>query len=230
MNDLRPFWSRAARATSARIAAGRWRRTDIIRSSRQFFDGHRNLWRAPLSSANSGTRRHARGRLRQHASSRSCTLRRRAWSANPSSSRRNIIPTTLSVRSPCWMPCAMRSVTVWYFSRPARSTGTPTARRCAKTIHVRRPIPYGASKWMIDRILADYRSAYGIAAFCLRYFNASGADASGGIGELRDNETHLIPRAMMALQGHVRDFTDELEHFQMHGNPARRNNASVSTR
>src|ERR1700752_5077355 len=29
---------------------------------------------------------------------------------------------------------------------------------------------------------------------------------SGGIGELRDNETHLIPRAMMALQGHVGDF------------------------
>ena len=26
------------------------------------------------------------------------------------------------------------------------------------------------------------------------------------IGELRDNETHLIPRAMMALQGHVADF------------------------
>lgn len=63
--------------------------------------------------------------------------------------------------------------------------------------------PYGASKWMIERLLADYRSAYGFGAFCLRYFNASGADAGGGIGELRDNETHLIPRAMMALQGHV---------------------------
>ena len=66
--------------------------------------------------------------------------------------------------------------------------------------------PYGASKWMIERILDDYRGAYGLGAFCLRYFNASGADVSGGIGELRDNETHLIPRAMMALQGHVRDF------------------------
>jgi UDP-glucose-4-epimerase GalE len=66
--------------------------------------------------------------------------------------------------------------------------------------------PYGASKWMVERILADYRSAYGLGAFCLRYFNASGADPSGGIGELRDNETHLIPRAMMALQGHIGDF------------------------
>src|SRR3954469_22321931 len=66
--------------------------------------------------------------------------------------------------------------------------------------------PYGASKWMIERILQDYRRAYGFASFALRYFNASGADAAGGIGELRDPETHLIPRAMMALQGHICDF------------------------
>ncbi len=66
--------------------------------------------------------------------------------------------------------------------------------------------PYGTSKLMIERILSDYRGAYGLGAFCLRYFNASGADASGEIGELRENETHLIPRAMMALQGHVADF------------------------
>jgi UDP-glucose-4-epimerase GalE len=65
---------------------------------------------------------------------------------------------------------------------------------------------YGASKWMIERMIADYRSAYGLGAFCLRYFNASGADVAGGIGELRENETHLIPRAMMALQGHLADF------------------------
>jgi UDP-glucose-4-epimerase GalE len=82
----------------------------------------------------------------------------------------------------------------------ADSQALPESYPCA-------PInPYGASKWMIERIIADYRSAYGLGAFCLRYFNASGADAAGGIGELRDNETHLIPRAMMALQGHVTDF------------------------
>ena len=82
----------------------------------------------------------------------------------------------------------------------ADSKALPESYPCA-------PInPYGASKWMVERMLADYRSAYGLGAFCLRYFNASGADAAGGIGELRDNETHLIPRAMMALQGHVGDF------------------------
>lgn len=66
--------------------------------------------------------------------------------------------------------------------------------------------PYGASKWMIEQVLCDYRGAYRLNSFCLRYFNASGAEPSAIIGELRDPETHLIPRAMMALQGHVSDF------------------------
>jgi len=90
------------------------------------------------------------------------------------------------------------------------STGAVYGNADSKALSENHPCapinPYGASKWMIERILADCRSAYGLGAFCLRYFNASGADASGGIGELRDNETHLIPRAMMALQGHVADF------------------------
>jgi UDP-glucose 4-epimerase len=67
--------------------------------------------------------------------------------------------------------------------------------------------PYGSSKWMVEQILSDYRQAYAFNSFCLRYFNASGADASGVIGELRDPETHLIPRAMMALQGYAPDFS-----------------------
>jgi UDP-arabinose 4-epimerase len=70
-----------------------------------------------------------------------------------------------------------------------------------------RPInPYGTSKWMIEQVLGDYRRAYGMNSFSLRYFNACGADASCSIGELRNPETHLIPRALMALQGHVSDF------------------------
>src|SRR5665213_924572 len=66
--------------------------------------------------------------------------------------------------------------------------------------------PYGASKLMIETMLSDYRRAYGLNSVCLRYFNASGADFSTDIGELREPETHLIPRALMALQGHVADF------------------------
>lgn len=66
--------------------------------------------------------------------------------------------------------------------------------------------PYGSSKLTIERILLDYRAAYQMRSICFRYFNASGADSAGHIGELRDPETHLIPRAMMRLQGHVSEF------------------------
>ena len=66
--------------------------------------------------------------------------------------------------------------------------------------------PYGASKAMVERILTDYARAYGLGVVALRYFNACGADPAGDIGELRDPETHLIPRAMMAIQGYVSDF------------------------
>jgi len=66
--------------------------------------------------------------------------------------------------------------------------------------------PYGASKLMVERILSDFRPAYGLRSIALRYFNACGADPDSEIGELRDPETHLIPRAMMALQGHIADF------------------------
>jgi len=66
--------------------------------------------------------------------------------------------------------------------------------------------PYGASKAMVERILSDYAAAYQLESIALRYFNACGADPESQIGELRDPETHLIPRAMMALQGYVDDF------------------------
>jgi UDP-glucose-4-epimerase GalE len=66
--------------------------------------------------------------------------------------------------------------------------------------------PYGRSKLMVEQILADYRSAYGMTSFALRYFNASGARPGAGIGEQRRNETHLIPRAMLALSGQLREF------------------------
>jgi UDP-arabinose 4-epimerase len=66
--------------------------------------------------------------------------------------------------------------------------------------------PYGRSKFMIEQMLCDYRSAYQFRSVSLRYFNACGADLSATIGELRDPETHLIPRALMALLGHVSDF------------------------
>ena len=61
--------------------------------------------------------------------------------------------------------------------------------------------PYGASKLMIERILADYRRAYDLEEVSLRYFNAAGADPDGELGEDHDPETHLIPLVLDAASG-----------------------------
>ena len=52
--------------------------------------------------------------------------------------------------------------------------------------------PYGASKFMIERMLKDFHHAYGLKYIALRYFNAAGADPDAEIGEVHSPETHLI--------------------------------------
>src|SRR5262245_51329324 len=65
-----------------------------------------------------------------------------------------------------------------------------------------RPInPYGASKLMVERMLADFGIAHGLRSISLRYFNAAGADPNGEIGEDHDPETHLIPLVLDAATG-----------------------------
>lgn len=68
--------------------------------------------------------------------------------------------------------------------------------------HRQAPInPYGASKYMVERMLEDFDHAYGLKSVALRYFNAAGADPSGRIGERHNPETHLIPLALHAVLG-----------------------------
>ncbi len=68
--------------------------------------------------------------------------------------------------------------------------------------HEKAPLnPYGLSKWMMEQILADFDRAHGIRHGVLRYFNASGADPDGEIGEAHDPETHLIPLIIKAAMG-----------------------------
>jgi UDP-glucose 4-epimerase len=61
--------------------------------------------------------------------------------------------------------------------------------------------PYGATKYMMERILSDYDRAYDLKYVSLRYFNAAGADPAGQLGELHVPETHLIPNIMRHLLG-----------------------------
>ncbi|TWT47780.1 UDP-glucose 4-epimerase GalE [Botrimarina hoheduenensis] len=68
--------------------------------------------------------------------------------------------------------------------------------------HPQAPInPYGFTKLVIERAMADYRRAYGLSYAALRYFNASGAAADGSIGEDHKPETHLIPLVLDVALG-----------------------------
>jgi UDP-arabinose 4-epimerase len=60
---------------------------------------------------------------------------------------------------------------------------------------------YGRTKAMVEQVIEDVCRTGALRAVLLRYFNASGADASGEIGETHDPETHLIPNALKAAVG-----------------------------
>ena len=87
------------------------------------------------------------------------------------------------------------------FSSTCATYGVPDRVPIAED-HPQRPInPYGASKLMIERMLADFDSAHGLRSISLRYFNAGGADPDAETGESHDPETHLIPLVLDAAAG-----------------------------
>jgi UDP-glucose 4-epimerase len=87
------------------------------------------------------------------------------------------------------------------FSSTAAVFGHPQTDAIDET-HPTEPInPYGQSKLMIERVLADAFLAYGLRSVALRYFNAAGADPSASIGEAHEPETHLIPNVLKAVLG-----------------------------
>ncbi len=87
------------------------------------------------------------------------------------------------------------------FSSTAATFGNPVKDVIDET-HPQDPInPYGRSKLMVEWILKDYHTAYGLDYVALRYFNAAGAAEDGSIGEDHDPETHLIPLVIQAAMG-----------------------------
>ncbi len=74
--------------------------------------------------------------------------------------------------------------------------------------HPQNPInPYGQTKLMVEKIMADYDKAYGLKYIALRYFNAAGCDAEGQLGESHNPETHLIPLVLKAVKGEIPNIT-----------------------
>lgn len=64
--------------------------------------------------------------------------------------------------------------------------------------HPKDPInPYATTKWMVEQMLADFDRAYNLRSVVFRFFNASGANPEGLIGEDHNPETHLIPLVLL---------------------------------
>jgi len=122
---------------------------------------------------------------------------------DPSSYYRNNVAGTLTLLD------AMRraGVGVLVFSSTCATYGIPQTVPVPED-HPQAPInPYGASKLMMERAIADFAMAYGLRAAVLRYFNVAGADPDGEIGEEHEPETHAIPLVLFAALGRIPAFT-----------------------
>jgi len=97
------------------------------------------------------------------------------------------------------------------FSSSAAVYGIPSILPIPEDEPIKPINPYGQSKAMIERILEDASSAYGLKYISLRYFNAAGADSEGKIGERHNPESHLIPLILKSATG-------ERDNFKIYGN------------
>ena len=87
------------------------------------------------------------------------------------------------------------------FSSTAATYGIPEqvpVREQARTEPIN---PYGWSKLMTERMLADSAAAHPINFCALRYFNVAGADPAGRSGQSTAGATHLIKVAVEAAIG-----------------------------
>ena len=85
------------------------------------------------------------------------------------------------------------------FSSTAAVYGSPHASPIKEDFPIQPMSPYGESKVMVETLLRWFDQIHGLTSVCLRYFNASGADPEGRLGERHDPETHLIPLVLRAI-------------------------------
>ncbi len=118
-----------------------------------------------------------------------------------------------TVKSRALMAAAVAGgVPRFIFSSTAAVYGEPATSPIAEDAPLAPISPYGASKAMTERMLADASAAYGLAFAALRYFNVAGADPAGRAGQSGARATHLIKLASQAALGrrsHLDVFGDD---------------------
>jgi UDP-glucose 4-epimerase len=87
------------------------------------------------------------------------------------------------------------------FSSTAATYGIPEQVPVVETQRTQPINPYGWSKLMTERMLADTAFAHPLNYCALRYFNVAGADPQGRSGQSTAGATHLIKVAVEAATG-----------------------------
>jgi UDP-glucose-4-epimerase GalE len=86
------------------------------------------------------------------------------------------------------------------FSSTAAVYGNPHTTPILETFPIQPVNLYGESKVMVETLLRWFDITRQMRSVSLRYFNASGADPEGDLGEEHDPETHLIPLVLRAIR------------------------------
>ena len=92
-------------------------------------------------------------------------------------------------------------VSHFVFSSTSAVYGTPETIPVSEEAPLNPLSPYGASKAMTERMLADAASAYGLRFVILRYFNVAGADPLTRTGQSTRGATHILKVATEAATG-----------------------------
>lgn len=116
---------------------------------------------------------------------------------NPAKYYRNNVVGTLTLLE------AMQAANInkLVFSSTCATYGTPDSVPILESFPQNPINPYGMSKLMVEKILADFDIAHGMKSVIFRYFNASGANPDGLLGEDHSPETHLIPLVLLTALG-----------------------------
>jgi UDP-glucose 4-epimerase len=99
--------------------------------------------------------------------------------------------------------CQTFGVNKLVFSSTAAVYGNPIENPVSELAPTNPINPYGRSKLMSEWMIQDYAKTSNFKYVILRYFNVSGADSSGKIGQYFPNATHLIKIACDAALGKI---------------------------
>jgi len=97
--------------------------------------------------------------------------------------------------------CKRFEVDKFILSSTAAVYGEPRSLPIPES-HPLRPVnPYGSTKLLAERLLADFEEECGIRSCALRYFNAAGADPEGELGAEHEPRSHLVPILLEVAAG-----------------------------